>query len=197
MIGRDLMLFPAVIALVVVAFAAIRKREGFWKTFTSLCFTSYLCALVAVTMFPIPVDPRLIADRSAAGFLSNSFVPFSTISSALSDGITYFALQVGGNLLLLVPFGLVLPILFPRFRRLRRSLEATVVAAFSIEIAQYAVSVAIGYTYRQADVDDLMLNVAGGLVGFGLYSLLSLMATRLSTRSARTRSLAHASKLTS
>lgn len=194
-------MFPAVLALVVVAISAIRKRETFWKTFTALCFTSYLCALVAATMFPIPIDSRLIADRSAAGFLRNNFVPFSTISNAFSDGITYFALQVGGNLMLLVPFGLLLPVLFPRFRGLRRSLEAIVFAAFSIEIAQYVVSAAIGYTYRQADVDDLMLNVAGGLMGFGVYRLLSLMAARLSTRGARIRgnpsTLADVSKSTS
>lgn len=180
------MLFPAVLALVTVAGLAIRKREGFWRTFVSLCFTSYLCALVAVTMFPIPVDPRLIADRSAAGFLHNNLIPFSTISNAFSDGITYFALQVGGNLLLLVPFGLMLPVLQPRFHGFGRSLRAIATAALSVEIAQYAVSAAIGYTYRQADVDDLILNVAGGLIGFGLYRLLALVVAHLPTRGART-----------
>lgn len=183
MIGRDLMMFPAALALMAVAAMAVRRRYTFGRTFLLLCFTSYACALVAVTMLPIPIDPRLIADRTAAGFLGNNFVPFSSIVGAFRDGIGYFALQVGGNLALLAPFGLCFPALFPSSRGLRRSLTVILVAAISIEVAQYAVSAIIGYTYRQADVDDIILNVAGGLIGYALFCLVSLVAARVSARS--------------
>lgn len=180
MIGRDLMMFPAALALMAVSATAVRRRYTFGKTFLLLCFTSYACALVAVTMFPIPIDPRLIADRTAAGFLDNNFVPFSSILGAFRDGIGYFALQVGGNLALLVPLGLCFPALFPSFRCLRRSFSVILLTALSIEVAQYVVSAMIGYTYRQADVDDIILNVAGGLIGYGLFCLVSWVIARVS-----------------
>lgn len=73
--------------------------------------------------------------------------------------------EVAVNLLLFVPFGLYLGLLKPAWEWWR---VAGVVAAGSLalEVAQYAL--AVGST----DVTDLIVNTAGGLVGFGLLVLL-------------------------
>lgn len=52
--------------------------------------------------------------------------------------------------------------------------------AFSvaIELAQLAVSVGLGYAYRVSDIDDVILNVAGVLLGYTAYRLARGRATR-------------------
>ena len=56
---------------------------------------------------------------------------------------------------------------------LRRLPAATLVLAAcsaAIELAQLVAGLAVaGYLYRVVDVDDVILNVAGGLIGFGLW----------------------------
>jgi len=165
---QDNVLVLVIPALVIAAGLAIRGRYGFWKTLLLLVGICYAGAVIALTMLPLPVDPRLIATEAADGFLHNNFVPFATISSAFDDGPEYFLLQVIGNIALLAPFGLLLPLIWQRARHLRIAVACIVVAAAAIEVAQLAVSSILGYTYRQADIDDLIMNVLGGLLGYAL-----------------------------
>ena len=43
---------------------------------------------------------------------------------------------------------------------------AALVLSFAIEPGQLAVSIALGFAYRQADIDDVIVNVCGAVVGY-------------------------------
>lgn len=178
MLSGDTLILLVLPALIWTGYMAVRRGLGFVRTFLLLTFVGYIGALIAVTMFPIPVDPQLIADRTVDGILRNNFIPFATMVSAFRDGPDYFALQVLGNLVLLVPFGFLLPVVWVPARRAKIGIGAILIAALSIEAAQLVVSAAIGYTYRQADIDDVILNVLGGLLGFGMFALCSYVLER-------------------
>lgn len=178
MLSGDTLILFVLPALILTGYIAVRRGLGFARTFLLLTFVGYIGAVIAVTMFPIPLDPQLIADRTVDGILRNNFVPFATMVSAFRDGPDYFALQVLGNLVLLVPFGFLLPVVWVPARRAKMGLRAILIAALSIEAAQLVVSAAIGYTYRQADIDDVILNVLGGMLGFGMFTLCSYALER-------------------
>jgi glycopeptide antibiotics resistance protein len=68
-----------------------------------------------------------------------------------------------------VPFGLLMPLIFPRLASLRRMALAGLLFSLAIELSQLAVSLAVGSWYRMTDVDDVMLNVVGVLLGYALF----------------------------
>ncbi|WP_199819848.1 VanZ family protein [Streptomyces sp. NRRL S-118] len=69
--------------------------------------------------------------------------------------------QLGGNIVLGVPFGLLLPVVFPRARGLVRVVVLTAVVMVLVELTQGAL-----VTGRAFDIDDVLLNCTGALLGY-------------------------------
>ncbi|MFF8288832.1 VanZ family protein [Streptomyces sp. NPDC016309] len=69
--------------------------------------------------------------------------------------------QLGGNVLLGVPFGVLLPVLVPRARGLLRVAVVTALVMLLVELVQGAL-----ITGRAFDIDDVLLNTAGALLGY-------------------------------
>jgi glycopeptide antibiotics resistance protein len=68
--------------------------------------------------------------------------------------------QIGGNVLLGVPFGILLPVLAPGARGILRVGFVTACVMLLVELVQGAV-----ITGRAFDIDDVILNTAGALLG--------------------------------
>lgn len=64
--------------------------------------------------------------------------------------------QIGGNLVLLAPFGILLPIVFVRLRRVWQMAAAAVLISLTVETVQ-----GVLIPGRAFDVDDVILNAAG------------------------------------
>jgi glycopeptide antibiotics resistance protein len=79
--------------------------------------------------------------------------------------------QLGGNVLVFAPLGVLLPLAAPRAARFGVVVAAGLLFSVGVELAQFAVSSMLGYAYRVADVDDVMLNVLGVALGYGLYRI--------------------------
>ncbi|WP_245699603.1 VanZ family protein [Streptomyces roseifaciens] len=69
--------------------------------------------------------------------------------------------QIGGNIALGIPFGLLLPVLVPRARGPVRVAAVTAVVMLLVELVQGAL-----ITGRAFDIDDVLLNTAGALLGY-------------------------------
>lgn len=100
----------------------------------------------------------------AAGEGPRNAVPFHTIWDYLSD--TNLPIQIrfrnlAGNLVMLAPLGLALAVL-TRWR-LARAAACLLVVSGAIELWQLLVA-----TGRSVDVDDVILNVTGGVIGWFL-----------------------------
>ncbi len=66
------------------------------------------------------------------------------------------------NVLLFVPFGVLLPLIWPKTRTLARTLISGLSFSMLIELSQLM-------NYRQSDIDDLIMNTLGVLFGFLLF----------------------------
>ncbi|MBV2365194.1 VanZ family protein [Streptomonospora nanhaiensis] len=69
--------------------------------------------------------------------------------------------QVGGNIALGVPFGVLLPTLFPGSRGVLRTVLMAAAAMLLVEVVQGAL-----ITGRAFDIDDVILNTTGALLGY-------------------------------
>lgn len=132
-------------------------------------FFFYIVAILAVTLFPIPIEDR--SDYINAGIeLNNNFIPLSSIYEIVSDRPFYVILrQIGGNLILLLPLGFFVPLLWKNRRTFWKAFQVGLLTTLSIESLQLFISYLLGYTYKIFDVDDLILNSLGFILGLILF----------------------------
>ncbi|HEV8506170.1 MAG TPA: VanZ family protein [Chitinophagaceae bacterium] len=76
--------------------------------------------------------------------------------------------QVIGNLVMLLPLGIYVPLLFPKLSGFFRVFVICLLVSVSIELMQLITSV------RSTDIDDVILNTSGAVVGYLMYRLLRL-----------------------
>ena len=91
---------------------------------------------------------------------------------ALSDApalIRAAAVNLAGNVALFVPLGAFLPLLWRPMRKLWLFLPAFVAVIAAVEGAQYVTALGV------CDVDDLILNTIGGLIGWAVFMLARCM----------------------
>ena len=91
--------------------------------------------------------------------------------------------NAGLNVLLFLPFGVMLPMLWPVFRSGKRTAWAGLAASGIIETAQL-------FTYRATDVDDLITNTLGAVMGYWLAKLVTKGFSRYVLRESSPRDLA-------
>lgn len=108
--------------------------------------------------------------RHVSGPLVYNVVPFETIGLFIRSihhvTNTAWIINLFGNIGVFVPFGLVLPILFKRLRSYWRLMVYFVLIVTVIELSQMLMRVG------SCDIDDVILNVIGVWIGYGMLQLL-------------------------
>lgn len=189
----DLLIYPTLAVLLAAGAYGLWKRVPGWRTFLILCFIVYASMVVEVTLFPIPVSfaeiARFRSDPSLYVSPDLNIVPFRSIMAGARGPAAISASVLArnwlGNLLLLLPLGVMAPLIWSRFRNVRQATLFFVAVSLSIELAQYVGSFHVfGIRWKSADVDDLIVNVAGALLGFLLMKLLIRVRRALSNSTA-------------
>lgn len=149
-------------------------RFAGWPAIVSLFVILYTCSLVAFTLFPLPdfSDPAYCAKQATIDHWQ--LEPFASLDDVTavyaSDGLLAMLtsqafLQVSMNVVFFLPLGFLLAY------RSRRSLAFAALASLgvslSIELTQGTGLWGLApCPHRLADVDDLMTNTAGGILGW-------------------------------
>ncbi|HEY8984237.1 MAG TPA: VanZ family protein [Streptomyces sp.] len=109
--------------------------------------------LARVTLEPSPASVPLIHTNLRPGHSLKAYLD----QPALRDAVK----QIGGNILLGVPFGVLVPVIAPKARGFVKVLLLTAVVMLAVEFAQGAL-----VTGRAFDIDDVILNTSGALIGY-------------------------------
>jgi len=136
-----------------------------------LLFITYLLGLVQVTIFPIRLPDPLLASPEFQ--TRPNWIPFATIYRYFFETkfLEVAAKNVGGNAILLLPLGFLLPLRYQKMRSFTRIFLLGVLIAAGIELVQLVISLSMNYYYRSIDVDDVTLNTVGALIGYGAFRL--------------------------
>ncbi|HHX69046.1 MAG: VanZ family protein [Miniphocaeibacter sp.] len=131
-------------------------------------FIIYVLVVIKIVFFPIPFQKELLEILRVENLENiSNFIPFKSIFEILKTGTWYnIKLQIGGNLILLLPLGIYLPFLFNKKNSLKRDLVFGLIIAIDIEFIQGLIGFFIGYNYRVVDIDDVILNFIGYTVGY-------------------------------
>lgn len=94
-------------------------------------------------------------------------------------GFTSFMINIVGNVVAFVPFGFILPAISPRNRKFLNIALLSFELTLSIEIMQLILQVG---TF---DVDDIFMNLMGGMIGYILFAIGHRCISALSYRRRR------------
>lgn len=130
-----------------------RKKPGLRR----MLELAYLSALVQITVLRGGVNWRYVLQPVRQ---MPQLVPLKTTISLLDSGLWNLVYNIVGNLIWFVPLG----ILLGRGRAKRALLLGAILSA-AIEFAQYMLMT--GFT----DVDDIIFNALGSLLGWRIYRL--------------------------
>lgn len=183
---RSLVLPILVLSAIVVpcwlAFRVYRARSAAsslsWRREALLLIVvAYLSGLAAVTL--VPNHPSREVAHSTPGIaLRPSGASLTCSGATLPEGSRargFCVRNARGNVLLFIPLGFLLPLVWTGVR-LRRALSIAIAVSVGIEVLQYF-SRALG-SQRTADVNDVLLNAFGACIGLALVSLLRLVQGR-------------------
>ena len=154
---------------IMIRAAVCCKTKNFsWKREAQLMLV-YICIVVVArfTFFPFSkvdgkVQPLIFDNANWLNFRIN-LLPMVYL---LDYEIRREALiNVIGNTAMFIPLGIVWPVCFKQLNSHRKVIAAGVGTSLLIEILQ------LPFYDRVSDIDDLMLNSLGFLIGYGIYLL--------------------------
>ncbi len=156
---------------------AVGEDPPTWRTMTVLTKTGTVVTWVVFVLYLVFLFKLLLFSRAPGSERSVNLVPFATISDYLSSssaGVRRFAIgNVLGNVVVFVPLGAFLPLLRRRIGT-RTNLLVVIGTSVAVEIVQGV------FGLGAADIDDVILNTLGGLVGIVFLTLLRVLLQRWS-----------------
>ena len=148
------------------------RSQGRDRLLVNTLMYAYLSLVLYFTMMPVVVSIPSMLDHP---YTPMNLVPFIDVSLGRGD----FFRQVLLNVIMTMPFGF----LFPLTRDRRARFGATVFSCFLVSLG---IELLQPFFDRSSDVTDLITNVTGGALGYGLYALFkpvtSWVLARLKTR---------------
>lgn len=141
------------------------KTFNVWREVAIWIFFIYLVVVANLTLFKhgvfeYPISIQQLIDRV-------NLVPLVETYKMLTDGwiVAYSWYQVIANILVLIPLGFLTPILFKSLTKWWHILIVGCSTSLLIEVFQ------ILTPQNVVDVDDLIFNTLGAMIGYGVYLL--------------------------
>ena len=146
------MLLLFVIILIVIRFAKLiinREKFVFFKDFYTLLFILYMLALYYL----------LLSTENATAYGTN-LIPFKEMTR-YSMGSRGFFYNVIGNIALFIPFGYFVSN-YIKANKTHQIVLISIISSLTAELIQFKIG-------RAFDVDDIILNTVGAIIGFLCY----------------------------
>ena len=156
---------------------AVRTRRMDWKRELQLLLV-YICIIVVArfTFFPFSktdgkIQPLVFESAKAFPFRIN-WIPFVNLFDY--PEMRDILINVIGNTTMFIPLGIVWPSVFKRLDTHWKVITAGIGVSLCIEILQ------LPFFSRVSDIDDLLLNSFGFIIGYLMYLLGKTLCKKLS-----------------
>ena len=146
-----IIIFTVILSSLRISYLFIKKEKFvLYKELLLLLFLIYILLLFYIVSF------------QDGSYGSSNFIPFEEIFRYdLNDKL--FFTNVVGNILLFIPFGLFISYILG-IKKVIPIIILTLISSISIEVTQILIG-------RVFDVDDVILNLLGGIIGFYIYKM--------------------------
>jgi len=144
-----------------IFFIMKKNGKGFIRQSSYLlCFWSlFLIIFATIILFNLPID-----------FKPKQYILNLQPLQWLWEGniMQRIMAEIRPNIMIFIPLGIFTPIAFKRMRKFYMTALVAFVVTFSVEFFQYFIG-------RSSDIDDLMANLLGGIIGYGIFKIFSYL----------------------
>ncbi len=158
--------FVPLLIMLVAIHRILSYRKLKKKGYSSTVRREILMAVYLIIIFAL-YSQTIFSDLDTFmqdGWLNINVEPFKFVQHSQTAPSSYFIINVLGNIIFFIPIGLMTPLLFDG-NTFFLSAGTGLLISLSIEIIQLPL-------LRATDIDDLILNTAGAIIGFVLYRIL-------------------------
>lgn len=167
MLSAGVLIFIDIPILIIMQIMFHLKKVLVLRNLLFCALLFYISLILAITLFPIPYgwpEPGFIA--------AYNFIPFNDILLEFGVGFQAAVRNVGGNIVMFLPLGVILSLIFARKSWLK-ILWVSALCSAGIEFMQFLIGVTVAHWhYRGVNVDDVILNTVGAMIGFLIYKLI-------------------------
>ncbi|MFJ4153031.1 VanZ family protein [Streptomyces galbus] len=160
-VDASMVLGPLLALFACVAIIRMRRGVPGWSgrhTVLRAATALYGAAVLSLTVFPLYVTWGQYANQSP-WYNQVNFIPL------LTADVTAIP-----NIIMMIPLGFLLPLVSRRATSLWRAIGLSALASLCIEATQM-LSYIVFNNGRSVDINDLLANTLGGLIGYALISL--------------------------
>ncbi len=161
---RDLLIgIAALLALLIILWWQGRALA---YLFFVLLFGVYLLYLLSVIVFPLPI----FGNQGYAAFKPRiNLIPFYFGSCEM---LNLCIREIVGNTLLTIPFGFGISFIIKN--KVRRFFWLAFAVGLVLEMIQLVISFVFKTAFRAIDINDVLLNATGVLLGYGLFKIFAI-----------------------
>ena len=140
----------------------LKNKEEFvlYKEIFHLFFLIYILCLFQIVTFE---DTSVYLD-------GNNLIPFKEILR-YQIGSRLFFKNVIGNIVLFIPYG-IFASMYAKIEKLFHALVLIIFASVTVEVTQFMIG-------RVFDIDDIILNIIGGTIGYFIYYFINKIGDTL------------------
>jgi glycopeptide antibiotics resistance protein len=151
-----------------------RNKRPLQNFYLALLFI-YLAVVAMLTVsIPLPGLWRISAKSTAYAISRIEWIPFVSSANILKNSIKIgnfkeFLRVIGGNFIMLMPLGILVPLINPRFR-LGHMIAVAILVPVGIEGLQLLNNILLGAASRNVQVEDVIFNAAGCLLAYLIFA---------------------------
>ena len=149
--------FAVLVLLYIFVFFKRWRPQGRDRLLVNTLMYAYISLVLYFTMMPVVTSIPFILDHP---YDPMNLVPFIDVSMGRGD----FSRQVMLNVIMTLPFGFLYPLTQTRRAKFGRTVFFCFLMSLGIELLQ-------PFFDRSSDITDLITNVIGGALGYGLYTI--------------------------
>lgn len=145
-----LVIFVVILSTIRLTYLSIHKEKFiFYKEFLNLIFIIYVLLLYQLL--------TNVETNTSGGY---NLIPFTEITR-YEIGSKLFMYNVIGNIVIFIPFGYFVSG-YIKASKVSHILAVSIISSLTVEVVQLQIG-------RSFDIDDIILNVCGAIIGFLLY----------------------------
>lgn len=130
----------------------------------------YIAFVFYFTLMPVITSLLFVFDHP---YVPMNLVPFIDVLEKRGD----YLRQIGLNVMMTIPFGFLVPLARNKKVTFPKVIIYTFILSLSIELIQPFIN-----AIRSSDITDIITNILGGIVGYGLYMLFKPITKRVLVR---------------
>lgn len=144
----------------------LRKRIPLSRQIAYFMFGVCVLVISAATFLGLIVSGVLNGEKILSTEHAMNIIPFRFITETWAMEERKQITQAIANILMFLPLGFIFPLAFKKVRNFWKTTIGIMAFSFLIEFVQYFIG-------RSADIDDLILNTLGGILGYSIFSVFS------------------------